>query len=263
LRPGREGEGAQPRSAPSAARQAFPYVLSSLAIHAALFAAFLLWRLPVETGGRQRQVVLEFVRPGGARPRAAVLPPAPGMTVREGRPLAAPAAVSSLPLRESLALRVPPGGSFTPLDFLGNLPPVPVKVPEPVGMPALPTAAEALRGLTPAAAAAGSAAAEAGNPDGYAAATALEWRGRERGLLRRPQLRFPELLKEKGLEVDVEADFVVAPSGQVSQVVITRSSGFASVDREVELALRDALFDSSSQEDVGRIQFHFRLERKQ
>ena len=61
----------------------------------------------------------------------------------------------------------------------------------------------------------------------------------------------------------MEAAFIVAPSGQVTSVVITRSSGFASVDREVEQALRDALFAESSQEDSGRIQFRFRLERKQ
>jgi TonB family protein len=84
-----------------------------------------------------------------------------------------------------------------------------------------------------------------------------------RTLLLRPRLGFPVLLLEKGLEVDVEAAFIVAPSGQVTRIEITRSSGFASVDREVEQALRDALFAESSQEDSGRIQFRFRLERKQ
>ena len=98
---------------------------------------------------------------------------------------------------------------------------------------------------------------------GYIPSTALEWKAGGRSLLLRPRLRYPELLLEKGLEVDVEADFVVAPNGQVASVQITRSLGFASVDREVEQALRDALFAESSQEDSGRIQFRFRLERKQ
>ena len=245
-------------------RRAFPYVLFSLAVHGGLFAAFTIWKLPVESGSRQRRVVLEFLRPVGPQGRrAAALPRAPGMAVREGKPLSAPAAVSSLPLRETSALRALPRGSSSLLDLLGSRPPAPVRASEPAGAPALPTAAEALRGLAPARAAAASPAAEAGNPDGYAPATALEWQGRERSLLRRPQLRFPELLQEKGLEVDMEAELVVAASGQVVRAVITRSSGFASVDREVELALRDALFDSSAQEDVGRIQIRFRLERKQ
>jgi TonB family protein len=245
-------------------RQAFPYVLFSLAVHAGLFGAFLLWRLPVESGNRRGRIVLEFVRAGGAPgAQAAALPPAPGMPVKEGKPLALPGAVSRLPLRESLALRTLPGGRSSALDVFGSLPSAPARVAEPSGAPALPTAAEALRGLTPAVAAPGAPAAQAGDSDGYAPATALEWEGRERSLLRRPQLRFPELLKEKGLEVDVEVEFVVAPSGQVVQTSITRSSGFASVDREVEQALRDALFDSSAQEDVGRIQFRFRLERNQ
>jgi hypothetical protein len=56
-----------------------------------------------------------------------------------------------------------------------------------------------------------------------------------RSLLSRPRLRYPELVLEKGLEVDVE----------------------------VEQAPRGDLFAESSQEDSSRIQFRFRLERKQ
>jgi TonB family protein len=99
---------------------------------------------------------------------------------------------------------------------------------------------------------------------GYTQETALEWKGRQRQLLRGLELKFPELLAEKGLEVDVEAVFAVAPSGQVTRVEITRSSGFASVDRSVEQAMYNTLFEISSaqEEDQGHISFHFRLERK-
>jgi len=107
-----------------------------------------------------------------------------------------------------------------------------------------------------------SAAAEA--EGGYRQETALEWKGRQRQLLRGLELKFPELLAEKGLEVDVEAAFAVAPSGQVTRVEITRSSGFASVDRSVEQAMYNTLFEVSSgqEEDQGRISLHFLLERK-
>jgi len=46
-------------------------------------------------------------------------------------------------------------------------------------------------------------------------------------------------------------------------VEITRSSGFASVDRAVEQALRNALFEEAAGEDPGRIHIRFRFERKQ
>jgi TonB family protein len=154
-------------------------------------------------------------------------------------------------------------------------------VPEATGAAALPTPAQALgalagkereKAVSPEQAAPGEQAAPREEPPigdiapetaGYMPPAALEWRTGGRSLLLQPRLRFPELLLEKGLEVDVEAAFIVAPSGQVTSVVITRSSGFASVDREVEQALRDALFAESSQEDSGRIQFRFRLERTQ
>jgi TonB family protein len=142
-------------------------------------------------------------------------------------------------------------------------------VPEATGAAALPTPAQALGAL-------GGKEREQAAPReepligdiapqtaGYMPPAALEWKTGGRSLLLQPRLRFPELLLEKGLEVDVEAAFIVAPSGQVTSVVITRSSGFASVDREVEQALRDALFAESSQQDSGRIQFRFRLERAQ
>jgi TonB family protein len=172
---------------------------------------------------------------------------------------------------------VPPARGILPPENPIRLPDSPPLVAEATGTAAAPTPEQLLRGLAagrsePAAAAGADRAAATGvgpesgtnaEPTGYMQATALEWKAGERSLLQQPRLGFPKLLLEKGLEVDVEAAFVVAPSGQVVRVEITRSSGFASVDREVEQAMLDALFAESSREDSGRIQFRFRLERKQ
>jgi TonB family protein len=98
---------------------------------------------------------------------------------------------------------------------------------------------------------------------GYTEASALEWRGRERKLLKTPGVSFPDILLEEGLEVDVVAVFTVAASGQVIQVNIVRSSGYATVDTAVQRALYSYLFEPSADasEDVARIQYRFRLER--
>jgi TonB family protein len=98
---------------------------------------------------------------------------------------------------------------------------------------------------------------------GYTEAGALEWRGRERKLLKTPGISFPDVLLEEGLEVDVVAVFTVAPNGQVIEVDIVRSSGYATVDTAVQRALYSYLFEPSadSNEDVGQIQYRFRLER--
>ncbi len=99
---------------------------------------------------------------------------------------------------------------------------------------------------------------------GITSTGALEWKGKERKLLKTARIEFPEILLEQGLEVDVEALFEVAASGQVIDVDIRRSSGYASVDRAVEKALFSYLFDSSDETavDLGKIQFRFRLERR-
>lgn len=99
--------------------------------------------------------------------------------------------------------------------------------------------------------------------DGFTRAGALEWKGRERKLLKTAGIPFPDILLEEGLEVDVAAVFSVAPSGQVIDVDIVRSSGYASVDRAVERALLSYLFEASedTSTDVGEIQYRFRLER--
>ena len=98
---------------------------------------------------------------------------------------------------------------------------------------------------------------------GFSGAGALEWRGRERKLLKSAGITFPNILLEEGLEVDVVAVFTVAANGQVIVVDIARSSGYASVDTAVQRALYGYLFEPSadSSEDVGQIQYRFRLER--
>ena len=97
----------------------------------------------------------------------------------------------------------------------------------------------------------------------YLQSGALEWRGRERKVLRAVRPEFPEVLRQEGLGVDVEASFTVAPNGQVTEVDITRSSGYASVDRAVVRALKNYLFEPSDigQDDVGVQRFSYRLER--
>ena len=99
--------------------------------------------------------------------------------------------------------------------------------------------------------------------NGITRAGALEWKGRERKLLKTAGIPFPDILLDEGLEVDVAAVFSVAPSGQVIEVDIVRSSGYASVDRAVERALLSYLFEASdgTRTDVGEIQYRFRLER--
>jgi TonB family protein len=240
-----------------------PYLVFSLAAHAILLALLLLWRIPPEPEIRERRVMIEFSRPA-AGPSSATRPAAlpqraiPGWRVPEGKALALPPVPAASPdARKAVSLP----------EAQRRLPLAPPRASEATGAPASPTPAQVLRGLgadTRSGALADSpAAAPAPEATGYAQTTALEWKEGERTLLLPPRLPFPELLLEKGLEVDVEAAFVVAPSGQVIGVQITRSSGFASVDREVEQALRNALFAESSREDSGRIQFRFRLERKE
>jgi TonB family protein len=98
---------------------------------------------------------------------------------------------------------------------------------------------------------------------GYTEAGALEWRGRERKLLKTAGIAFPDILLDEGLEVDVVAVFTVASNGQVIEVDIVRSSGYASVDTAVQRALYGYLFEpaADSSEDVGQVQYRFRLER--
>jgi TonB family protein len=124
-------------------------------------------------------------------------------------------------------------------------------------------AAPAPAGAAPPARATAPAAQPGGQQGGLIPASALEWRGRERRLLKAAQIEFPDVLLKEGVEVDVEAVFTVAASGQVTGVSIERSSGYATVDRAVEQALLSYLFEESAagEEDQGRVQFRFRLAR--
>jgi TonB family protein len=257
-------------------RRHLPYLGFSLAAHALLLLLLLYWRLPLEPEAPPKKVLLEFRRPASAESPAARLAARsprelPGLGLPEGGRgrLAMPAAAAPPDLsskRTGVARAQLPPAKLPRAELPRRTQDSPARAAEPTGAAALPTARQLLRGFGGAAPAPAEATGERGSipgPSGYMQATALEWKGGERTQLQQPQVRFPALLLEKGLEVDVEADFVVAPSGQVASVEITRSSGFASVDRAVEQALRDALFSEAAQEDSGRIRFRFRLERKQ
>ena len=85
----------------------------------------------------------------------------------------------------------------------------------------------------------GSSSAEAsGSPLG----TQLGWEGLPRKLIRKRTPEFPTVLSLMGQEIEGEARISVAPSGVVTRVEITRSSGYIEIDASVEAALRDYLF---------------------
>jgi TonB family protein len=91
----------------------------------------------------------------------------------------------------------------------------------------------------------------------------IRWDGVSRKLIRRRDPRFPAVLSALGQEVECEARITVAPTGGVTRVEITRSSGYTEIDAGVEAALRDYLFSRAdgSAETVGTVRFHFRLEK--
>ena len=240
-------------------RRTLPYLGFSLACHAALLGVLLFWKLPLSRQPDERRVVLEFARPASNRPLAlpaspAAAAPLPGLAVPEGGKLAVPVRPTG---GRSAGVRV-----AVPAETMrraGPDRPEPAPIPSGLAVPAPSAATRGLLETAPAPAAAQPVPAAKG---GYTQSAALEWLGRERSLLRGPEIGFPDLLLEKGLEVDVEASFTVSAGGQVVRVEITRSSGFASVDRAVEQALRNALFEEAAGEDPGKIHIRFRLERK-
>jgi TonB family protein len=251
------------------ARRYLLYFAFSIGFHACLFLAFFFWKVVQEPQPEPHTVLLEVhgLKPRQSRPdERPSAPKASDSTLSSGLAVPEPGALG-LVREESRTSRVVKAGIAAdirePAPIARNEQP---RRAEPSDAFWLPSPAETLReALTgssrkqvPAASAAGEA------EGGYAQETALEWKGKQRQMLRRFELGFPELLAEKGLEVDVEAAFAVAPSGQVTRVEITRSSGFASVDRSVEQAMYNTLFEASSgeEEDQGRISLHFRLERK-
>ncbi len=194
---------------------------------------------PAGAGTPERRVLIEFSRPR-RRPerRASRSPPAaglpahprkamPGLRVPEGRRLATPPAAGAPaePARRATALpEMPAPAGSIPAGFRGDRRRG-VAEPDQIlrrrlrGHRAEPAAA--IGGRADGAAAAAETAADpaaALETAGYTPTTALEWKAGGRTLLLPPRLGFPELLLEKGLEVDVEAAFVVAPSGQVTRV---------------------------------------------
>jgi TonB family protein len=250
-------------------RRYLPYVAFSLLLHGCLLLVFAFWKVTQEQQPEQRRVLLEFRRQAPRQPRSAGRSPALlGQAADAAAGLRVPdAGVLALPkpdLRTPQAARARvSAGSAEPVRIERTEKP---RLAERGNPPSFPSAAETLQEALSGAAreAAVSSLEPTGAVGGYTQETALEWKGRQRQLLRSPELRFPELLAEKGLEVDVEAAFAVAPNGQVTRVEISRSSGFASVDRTVVQALYNTLFEVSSgeEEDQGRISFHFRLERR-
>ncbi len=251
------------------ARRYLLYFAFSAGFHACLFLAFFFWKVVQEPQPEPRTVLLEVK---GLEPRSsrsaerAPAPKASSSVLSSGLAIPEPGYLR-LVSEESRTSRAAKAGITAdfrePAAIARNEKP---RLVQPSDAFSFPSPAETLRGAlagsdreqVPSSSAAGAA------EGGYTQETALEWKGKQRQMLRRLELGFPELLAEKGLEVDVEAAFAVAPSGQVTRVEITRSSGFASVDRSVEQAMYNTLFEASSgeEEDQGRISLHFRLERK-
>ena len=91
----------------------------------------------------------------------------------------------------------------------------------------------------------------------------IGWDSAARKLLRRKDPKFPAVLSALGQEVECEARITVAPSGGVTRVEITRSSGYTEIDAGVEAALRDYLFSRAdgAAATVGTVRFRFRLEK--
>ena len=133
----------------------------------------------------------------------------------------------------------------------------------PTGVPA-PSSADVLSDV--AAVAAGPGGAPNGSPVGATGfgGSSFGWRGQPRTLIRRPAPEFPAVLSAAGQEIEGEASITVAPSGAVTRVEITRSSGYIEIDASVEEALRGYLFSrvDGRADSIGTVQFRFRLEKQ-
>jgi outer membrane biosynthesis protein TonB len=99
-----------------------------------------------------------------------------------------------------------------------------------------------------------------GSPNG----TQISWEGMARKLIRKRNPEFPSILSANGQEVEGEAKISVAPSGMVTRVEITRSSGYIEIDASIEAALRDYLYTrvDGRTDTVGTVHFQFRLEKQ-
>jgi TonB family protein len=234
------------------------YLLISLVFHLVALLPLLLMEGPRVSELVPRRVVIEFTEspertPPELSPEKAKLPELRPSELADSLQMHGPAVLpvpgAGLGSGPSQVRRPPAEGDR--LDYRKTEQPV---LPEPNSFaPPIPPA-ELLRPET---------VEPAEEEGGFDRAGALEWKGRERRLLRAAGIRFPDILLEEGLEVDVEAVLIVAPNGQVSSVDIVRGSGYASVDRAVERAILGYLFEPSGGpgDDVGRIRFRFRLKR--
>jgi TonB family protein len=249
-----------------------PFFLISLGLHLFLIILLFLMKGPRVTEVLPRRVVIEFSQ-RSERTLPAVAPEQAGLPDLAPQELA-----ESLKMEGPKTLAIP--GMRSPVDspqpqlsrggerlaFAATQEPLLPQPSSPAAAPFMPAQLLARELESPPAPAEdGGLAEEAGNTEdgGYSQAGALEWRGRERKLLKTAGITFPDILLEEGLEVDVVAVFTVAANGQVIEVEIVRSSGYATVDTAVQRALYSYLFEPSgdSSEDVGQIQVRFRLER--
>lgn len=96
-----------------------------------------------------------------------------------------------------------------------------------------------------------------------AAGPEIGWESTTRGILARGALSFPSMLSAIGQEVECEARITVTPQGMVSNVEITRKSGYTEIDAAVTAALRGYVFtrDPENKNAIGTVKFRFRLER--
>ncbi len=212
----------------SSSRRALPWLVSIGAHFAALVAVGLL--LAPQSGMiLASRVDISLV---GA--------PGPG----RGAPPASASAAGRAAVREKSAPSAQP-------DALS--PPDSVRAPSTESLP-VPTPTEVL------ADAASGSAAESGSPTG----TLVGWEGVQRKLIRKRNPEFPTVLSATGQEIEGEARIAVAPSGIVTRVEITRSSGYIEIDASIEAALRDYLFTrvEGRIDTVGTVHFRFRLEKQ-
>jgi outer membrane biosynthesis protein TonB len=99
-----------------------------------------------------------------------------------------------------------------------------------------------------------------GSPSG----AVVGWEGVQRRLIRYRNPEFPTVLSAIGQEVECEFRISISPSGIVTRVEITRSSGYIEIDASVEAALRDRLYSrvDGTLDKAETVHFRFRLEKQ-
>jgi TonB family protein len=245
------------------------YFLISLAIHLSLVVALSLIKGPRVAEVVPRRVVIEFrqsrERPlPRVAPEQARLPELKPQELAESLKMQGPKtlAMPGLKLAEAVPLQPEPSTGDERFTYEKQEQPLLPQPISPAAAPIFPAPRLSEEMISPPEVPTVEDNERAGD-GGYTEAGALEWRGRERKLLKTAGIAFPDILLDEGLEVDVVAVFTVASNGQVIEVDIVRSSGYASVDTAVQRALYGYLFEPSadSSEDVGQVQYRFRLER--